>query len=210
MADGNATKAALLEAAKQLIRERGYAGTSVRDLAAASGANLAAVNYHFGSREKLLNQAVLESFLEWTDRTVEEDAQMTRARPAAGPIEHMAAGTRSTVEAFPERLPLFVVFLEALLQAQRAPELRRQLAEHYAEERLRAGEMVRAVLGEQTPPDRRLEVSTSFMIAVTDGLMMQALLDPEAAPSGEEIAAFYEGLVVWARTGGPPPDRTGE
>ena len=210
MADGNATKAALLEAAKQLIRERGYAGTSVRDLAAASGANLAAVNYHFGSREKLLNQAVLESFLEWTDRAVEQDARMTRADPAAGPIEHMAAGARSMIEAFPERLPVFVVFLEALLQAQRAPELRRQLAAHYAEERRRAGEMVRSALGAQAPPGRRLEVSTSFMIAVADGLMVQALLDPEAAPSGEEIAAFYEGLAVWARTGGPPPDRRGE
>ena len=58
---GNANKAALIEAAKQLIGERGYAGTSVRDLVAASGTNLAAVNYHFGSRDQLLTQAVLES-----------------------------------------------------------------------------------------------------------------------------------------------------
>jgi len=209
MADGNATKAALLEAAKQLIREQGYAGTSVRDLAAASGTNLAAVNYHYGSREKLLNQAVLESFLEWTDSVVEQDAQVTRTDPAAGPLEHLAAGARPTIEAFPERLPLFVVFLEALLQAQRAPELREQLAAHYAEQRRRAGEMVSAAMGAQTPPDRRLEVVASFMIAVTDGLMVQALLDPEAAPSGDELAAFYEELATWARTGKPAPDREG-
>src|SRR4029077_11340548 len=176
MADGNATKAALLEAAKELIRERGYAGTSVRDLAAASGTNLAAVNYHFGSREKLLNQAVLESFLDWTDSVVEADARLTQTDPAAGPLEHMTAGARPLVEAFPELLPLFVVFLEALLQAQRSPELREQLAAPYAEKRGRAGEMVRAAMGAQAPPDRRLEVSTSFMIAVSDGLMVQALL----------------------------------
>jgi AcrR family transcriptional regulator len=210
MADGNATKAALLEAAKQLIREQGYAGTSVRDLAAASGTNLAAVNYHFGSREKLLNQAMLESFLEWTDSIGEADAQMTHAAPAAGPIEHLAAGARPLIEAFPERLPLFVVFLEALLQAQRVPELREQLAAHYAEQRRRAGEMVSAAMGPQAPPARRLEVSTSFMIAVTDGLMVQALLDPEAVPTGDELAAFYEGLAAWARTGKPPPRLEGE
>lgn len=210
MADGNATKAALLEAAKELIRERGYAGTSVRDLAAASGTNLAAVNYHFGSREKLLNQAVLESFLDWTDRVVEADAQLTKIDPAAGPIEHMAAGARPLVEAFPEKLPLFVVFLEALLQAQRSPELRQQLAAHYAEQRRRAGAMVRAAMGAQAPPDRRLEVSTSFMIAVSDGLMVQALLDPEAVPSGDELAAFYEGLATWAKTGKPPSRLEGE
>lgn len=209
MADGNATKAALLEAAKKLIREQGYAGTSVRDLAAASGTNLSAVNYHFGSREKLLNQAVLESFMDWTDSLIEADAQVTRAQPAAGPIEHLAAGARPMVEAFPERLPLFVVFLEALLQAQRVPELREQLAAHYAEERRRAGEMVSAAMGIQAPPGRRMEVVTSFMIAVTDGLMVQALLDPEAAPTGDELAAFYEGLAAWARTGKPAPGLEG-
>ena len=78
---GNANKTALIEAAKQLIGERGYAGTSVRDLVAASGTNLAAVNYHFGTRDQLLTQAVLESFVEWTDRL----GRAARADPEAGP-----------------------------------------------------------------------------------------------------------------------------
>lgn len=210
MADGNATKAALLEAAKELIRERGYAGTSVRDLAATAGTNLAAVSYHFGSREKLLNQAVLESFLEWTDGILKEDAQLTSAKPAADPLEHLAAGARPAMEAFPEKLPLFVMFLEALLQAQRAPELREQLAVHYAEQRRRLGEMVIAAMGVQAPPDRRLEVAASFMLAVTDGLLVQALLDPEAVPTGEELAAFYDGLAAWARASRPGSESEGE
>jgi AcrR family transcriptional regulator len=211
MGDGNATKAALLEAAKELIRERGYAGTSVRELAAASGTNLAAVNYHFGSREKLLNQALLETFLEWTDQIVQEDAKVTNRQPAAGPLEHLAAGARPLMQAFPERLPLFVIALEALLQAQRSPELREHLAVHYAEQRRRVGEMVTAAMGvAHAPPDRRLEVAASFMIAVTDGLMVQALLDPEAVPTGDELAAFYEGLAAWARVTGSAPEPEGE
>jgi AcrR family transcriptional regulator len=208
MGNGDATKTALLEAAKQLIRERGYAGTSVRDLAAASGTNLAAVNYHFGSREKLLTQALLESFLEWTDSIGQVSSQLASTDPNAGPLEHMAAQARPILAELPERLPLFVVGLEALLQAQRSPELLSQLAAHYAEQRRRASEFIIAgTSGYESPhnerPPRMVEVAASFMMAVTDGLMLQSLLDPEAIPTGDELAMFYEGLAAITRATGP-------
>ncbi|NEZ63121.1 TetR/AcrR family transcriptional regulator [Leptolyngbyaceae cyanobacterium CCMR0082] len=47
------TKEQLLNVAEQLIAERGYAGTTVRAIANQANANLAAVNYHFGSKEEL-------------------------------------------------------------------------------------------------------------------------------------------------------------
>jgi AcrR family transcriptional regulator len=209
MGNGDATKTALLEAAKQLIRERGYAGTSVRDLAGASGTNLAAVNYHFGSREKLLNQALLESFLEWTDSIGQVSSRLMSTDPNVGPLEHMAAQARPTLAEFPERLPLFVVGLEAMLQAQRSPELLSQLAAHYAELRRQASEyIIAATPGYEPPPNdepppRMVEVAASFMIAVTDGLLLQSLLDPEAIPTGEELAMFYEGLAAITRATGP-------
>lgn len=43
----------LLDAAEKLFSERGFAGTSVRDLTTAAGCNIAAVNYHFGGKDKL-------------------------------------------------------------------------------------------------------------------------------------------------------------
>jgi AcrR family transcriptional regulator len=43
----------LLDAAEQLFAEQGYDGTSIRDLAAAAGCNIASVNYYFGGKEKL-------------------------------------------------------------------------------------------------------------------------------------------------------------
>lgn len=200
MADGNATKTALLKAAKQLIRERGYAGTSVRDLATASGTNLAAVNYHFGSRESLLNQAVVESFGEWADSIGQLSGRMGSVDPQqAGPLEHMAAQARALVDGFPERMPVFVMFLEALLQAQRSPELLSRLAAHYAEQRRRAIDEMLAGAHSDMPSLRRLEVFASFLLAVADGLMMQSLLDPEAVPSGEELATMYEGLAARTR-----------
>jgi AcrR family transcriptional regulator len=52
------TKTRILDAAEILFMEHGFEATSLRSLTAAAGVNLAAVNYHFGSKEELF-QAVL-------------------------------------------------------------------------------------------------------------------------------------------------------
>jgi AcrR family transcriptional regulator len=191
------TRASLLRAAKRLLLERGYASTSVRELTAESGTNLGAVNYHFGSRERLLNQAIGEFFLEWAERVGVVDVA-----PDLGPHEQLAARARAIVEGIADAQPVFVMFLEALLQSRRSPELRQQLTEHYAEQRRLAGEFVRATAGGHQLPERTVEVIASYMLALADGLQLQALLDPEAVPSGAELAAFYEGLAAAARAEG--------
>lgn len=53
------TKERLLDAAERLFAQRGFAATSLRDITAEAQANLASVNYHFGSKEALLD-AVFE------------------------------------------------------------------------------------------------------------------------------------------------------
>lgn len=194
------TKTALLDAAKQLVVQRGYGGASVRELAAVSGTNIAAVNYHFGTRENLLNEALLSSFLEWTDRVGHVDVD-----PAAEPLAHMAARARPMVDGIPAAQPAFVMFLEALLQARRSHELHERLVEHYAEQRRRAGEFIAASARGGEVPTRMVEVVASFMLAVSDGLQLQALLDPSAIPTGDELAALYEGLAAAARGAGHRP-----
>jgi AcrR family transcriptional regulator len=193
------TKTALLDAAKQLVIERGYAGASIRELTAASGTNLGAVNYHFGSRENLLNQAILEAileyFLEWAGRVGEQGP----ADPDAEPLAQLAARARPSVDGIPEARPLFVMALEAFLQAQRSPELREQLAAHYAEHRRRAVESMKASERARELPERFLEVLASYMLAVIDGLQLQALLDPDAIPTGDELALMYEAFAAAAK-----------
>ena len=50
------TKERILSAAELLFAQRGFDGASLRQLTTAAGVNLAAVNYHFGSKEKLVEQ----------------------------------------------------------------------------------------------------------------------------------------------------------
>jgi AcrR family transcriptional regulator len=43
-----------MEAAEKLFADKGFAGTSVRDIAEAASVNLAMISYYFGSKEKLM------------------------------------------------------------------------------------------------------------------------------------------------------------
>src|SRR5437763_7214699 len=48
------TRAAILNAAEKLYAERGFGEVTLRDIVAAAEVNLAAVNYHFGSKDELI------------------------------------------------------------------------------------------------------------------------------------------------------------
>lgn len=91
------TKDRILDVAERLFAQRGFAATSLRDITSQASVNLAAVNYHFGSKEELL-AATMERRL----RPVNElRLQMLDALAASGrPVTH-----EDVVRAF--LLPLF-------------------------------------------------------------------------------------------------------
>src|ERR1039458_9887116 len=53
------TQGKILDTAERLFGDQGYAGTSLRQIIAAAGVNLAAIHYHFGSKEELLDHLVM-------------------------------------------------------------------------------------------------------------------------------------------------------
>ena len=55
--DADATRESILSASIRLFSERGFSGTSLRAIAEHADVNLAAANYHFGSKKKLLHAA---------------------------------------------------------------------------------------------------------------------------------------------------------
>ncbi len=58
------TKARLLAAASDLFAERGFHGTKARDIAERAGVNLAAGNYHYGSKKELYLEVLRAQFAE--------------------------------------------------------------------------------------------------------------------------------------------------
>jgi AcrR family transcriptional regulator len=56
------TKDRILDAAEKLFADKGFNGTSLREITSAAEVNLAAVNYHFGSKKELI-KAVMSRYM---------------------------------------------------------------------------------------------------------------------------------------------------
>jgi AcrR family transcriptional regulator len=59
MNDRPDTKTRIMDAAEKLFGEKGFDATSLRDITAEADVNLAAVNYHFQSKESLIEATIL-------------------------------------------------------------------------------------------------------------------------------------------------------
>jgi AcrR family transcriptional regulator len=184
---------ALLEGAIVCIQERGYARTTARDLVAASGTNLGSIGYHFGSKERLLNEALFEAFRRWLLPFLERAA----APEPEDPWDRLRGMLTVLFEDLERHRPLITSFFEAVVQSQRSEELRLQLAELYDGFRQATTAAVAAALGDggaEAGVDP--EVIASFLMAGLDGLMVQWLLDPEKPAHPRELFASVEGALA--------------
>ena len=77
--DRQTTRARLLDAASALFAERGFRATTIREIAARAGVNVAAGNYHYGSKKALYLEVLRAQFAQIRR---ELDARGAR-RPAA-------------------------------------------------------------------------------------------------------------------------------
>ncbi len=106
------TRALILDAAEQLFGQQGHDNTSMRQITGAAGVNLSAVNYHFGSKDGLV-QAVFQRRVAAlnTERMLLLDALETQADGQAlkpsqiveaffGPLVRHACGSDTDSKAF--------------------------------------------------------------------------------------------------------------
>ena len=187
----------LLAAAKRLLYEKGYARTTARDLAAASGVSLAAIGYHFGSKEALLNAARIEALGEWADELGR--ALAASADPDASPLERFEAIWTKVIESFATHRPLWAASFEMLAQLDQAPEVRAAVAD--AQQRARPGLAALFHHLDPTLDERAAWVVGSFYLALLSGVMAQRLVDPEHAPSGHDLAEALRTILADVSSG---------
>ncbi|GGK51132.1 TetR/AcrR family transcriptional regulator [Nocardia camponoti] len=174
------TREDLLNAAKRCLADRGYARTTVRDIVAVSGTNLAAINYHFGTRDKLLQQAMLES----SAAAVEQILDALPAPDPAHPAARLEAFWTKLIASFTADPALWHANAEALNEALHTPELRRELAA--AQSAARAGLAETFGNGNQSVG--------ALLQTMIGGLLLQWLIDPENAPTPIQLTAGVRAL----------------
>ncbi|WP_017618233.1 TetR/AcrR family transcriptional regulator [Nocardiopsis gilva] len=179
----------LIEAAIRCLQERGYAHTTTRDIVAAAGAHLPAVNYYFGSKEELLKAAITRALRTWTESVmaVTEDAITT-----ANPQDRLRGAMGAFLGSLEENRGFAIAAVEAFAQASRGDGLREHLADEYQLARDAIAERIPAVAGKaadgQAPPaDDDVQSLASVLLALFDGLTVQWLMAPGRIPDADQI-----------------------
>jgi len=173
----------LVEGAMECLQAKGYSRTTARDIAAASEANLASIGYHFGSKEALLNEALIRT-LEQRNRHMGRLTRASADASAQGPLHGLLAVSDRVFKA---PRPLFVAFVEAIVEAERSGDLHDQMTALYRDTRQGLEEVIRASIGE-VPEHLSSDpgVMAWVLLAALDGLVLQWLLESDA-PTGEEV-----------------------
>lgn len=92
----------LLEAAKVLFSEKGFEATSIRDITQMAGCNIAAVNYHFGSKEKLYTQ-LMQKHMDWILQVRIDCVDAFLAEEGGGLEDFLRAFARAFFDPFQDR-----------------------------------------------------------------------------------------------------------
>ncbi|MFC0545853.1 TetR/AcrR family transcriptional regulator [Kutzneria chonburiensis] len=183
----------LLAGAKRCLVEKGYARTTARDIVAASGANLASIGYHYGSKEALLNQALIQSARVWGDQLAKTLAEAEVDH--LGPRERYAAIWGRVVELFGADQPLLTAQFEVLAQVEHAEDVRQVLTADNADAQPGLGLLFNNV--DPEADERRAALLGAFNQALLTGIMAQWLIDPATALNGDDIV---EALGIIARS----------
>jgi AcrR family transcriptional regulator len=176
---------ALLEGAKKCLSEKGYARTTARDIAAAAGVSLAAIGYHFGTTEALLDEAVFAGIGQWAEELGRLLAE--QAGNDGTVLEKFEAVWTRVIQSFADHRGVLAASYEIMVRAEEVPEVRRRLAAAMEGARIALAELFTDV-DAQAEPERARQVG-SFYYAILSGLMTQWLVDPDNAPSGSDLAA---------------------
>jgi len=202
----NGHRERLLEAAISCLQEKGYARTTSRDLVAASGTNLASIGYHFGSKEGLLNAALLEAFQRWLKPLVALAAEPGEATP----LERLRRGLGGVTDSLEENRRLVAAALEAWAQLPRSEDLRGAMKAGYDDFHRAIAATVRdAFAAADAPGEVDDEALATLIIALFDGLLVRWQLDPEDPPSATRLTEAAQSALALLVSLGPLPAAAG-
>ena len=161
----------IVEAAYEILAEKGYDATTFKEIARSAEAAQGLIHYYFGNKDRLL----LEVLKEASERTREEMRRFVAALPEGRPRTGMSAlaQQKHRVTHQPE---WYRLRYELFALGMRKPELMHGVGELLAYGRRGVGEVLGRLAGKEIA-DR--EALSAVMLACFDGLALQKLADPD-------------------------------
>ncbi len=172
------TRAALFEAARALIRERGYERTTLEAVARRAGMTTGAIYGNFKNRDELFI-ALGQKY--WAPI-------VPRVAPGATFPEAMRAIAQATLEAVHDRAPVAVGRLTGLAYALTRPELRARVVEITRGSYELGAEWLATFDASELPMPA--DVLVRVLHVLIEGLVLQRILTPELCPDEVFHAAF--------------------
>lgn len=182
------TRAAILEAARALFAERGYAGTSMRAIGAAAGVDPALVHHYFGRKDDLFMASLQVPF---------DPREALRDVVSAGPADAGEGLVRTFLSVWddPELQPRLVAFVRSVLE----PSGQRLLTEGFLPAVVLP---VARALGIDHP-ERRMPLVASQVLGLI--LMRYVLrMEPLASMPADQVVATYAPTIQRYLTGELP------
>jgi AcrR family transcriptional regulator len=177
------TRAALLEAARAVIREKGYERTTIDEVARRAGMTTGAIYGNFKNREDLFI-ALGQKY--WAPI-------VPKVATGATLDEAMHAIAKATLAAVADRTPVAVGRLTGLAYALTHAELRARVHEITKDSYEIGAEWLRTFNASDLPMPA--DVLVRVVHALIEGLVLQRILTPELCP--DEV--FYEAFAALAR-----------
>ena len=172
------TRAALLEAARALVREKGYERTTIDQVAKRAGMTTGAIYGNFKNRDELFI-ALGQTY--WAP-------VRPKIKPGATFAEAMLALAKATLAAVDERTPVAVGRLTGLAYTLKNRELRSRVHEITKSSYEFGAEWLRTFDPSELP--MKPEPLVRVLHALIEGLVMQRILTPELCPDEVFYAAF--------------------
>jgi AcrR family transcriptional regulator len=196
--DTDERRAELAAAAAQLIARSGLGAATMRDVAAEAGWTTGALTHYFSGKRELLLFTFRSSL-----------AQRHAARDARQSLAPKDALVRSLEGALPldeDRRRHWMVTVSFCAQAAGDEELSDAQRDAYREFRDHLARLARHC---GPTSDDEATAWAEHLIAVADGIAIQALFDPESWPADRQLARLHEAIEVVLVRAGPtsPPTR---
>jgi len=125
------TKDRILGAAEELFAQYGFAGTSLRQVTSHADVNIAAVNYHFGSKDNLVNEVFRRRMDEMTAARLGQLEQARSTQP--GDLRAVLAAFVEPALALAQDRQSGGAFVRVIARAyaEKNDNLRKFLSDHY-------------------------------------------------------------------------------